>query len=192
MILIEPEDVGFMESLISQFKEKNLKFDVRDKKEVKVKQTPLERKRKRKAYRKMYSEREDVKRRRLERSKRPEVIERRNAYGKDPYIKTRKSELQKVRRRTLKEIEDKYPEIYEQCRGLTVKTMIDKGILTATKKPSQLKKEKKEDKEEKEKTEKEEKDQDQDQDQDQKESLKTKRKHLFLRRTKATVSLLSK
>jgi hypothetical protein len=88
---------------------------------VRILPSDAEKKEERKKYRREYNRKpENIEKRRLK-AQSPEEIEKRKKNNEDPAIQERKKECASGRRKTLRAIKDKHPEIYNQFHSQFVK-----------------------------------------------------------------------
>lgn len=109
------EDLGkIRDQLLGIFEDPAANLRIYDGERIRVIPTPEERDAEKKAYRTAYRQLPEVKKKRTEKTKSEEEIEKRARYQKDPRVKQRKKDLAKVKRRELKEMKKRCPKEFAQ------------------------------------------------------------------------------
>lgn len=108
--------------LIKQIEEQDYDVKVRHvpNELIRVYPSEAEAKRERKEYRKRYNQLPETVEKRREKSKNPKEIEKRQRNNENEEVKKRKQECAAGRRKTLKDIKEKFPDIYEATHAKNV------------------------------------------------------------------------
>jgi hypothetical protein len=108
-ISVPVEEEERFKALVKELENQKIQFY--DEKDVHVKQTEEEKRRKRREYRRRYRNLPEVRKKREERNKLPEIIQKRREYSARPGVKQRKKFLARRRRLAFRLLERQHEEL---------------------------------------------------------------------------------